>query len=209
MPNNAFRLVRCSVVATALCLLPGCEVVGGLADLATTIHGMRNLMVNGDAEAGDLSGWTTQGDWAAIDSVKAGGERSFATSYLVSTRYQEVDLVAAMFTEAQLDSGPEVTMRDWVGTRADCGGHYFVRFELLDANHNVLASHAVGSPDDLRPIAPGTAFFAVEHRFSPAPPGLRYLRVSDGGRDDRRWAGFFGPHFDDAEASLAVAPATD
>ncbi len=209
MTATTVRIVRRIVLAAAVCMLPGCEVVAGVADTAIAIHGLRNLTVNGDGETGDLSGWTTQGEWSVPDDIKAGGHRSFATSYLVSTRYQEIDLIAALFTEAQLDSGPEVTMRDWVGTRADCGGHYFVRFELLDAHHNVLDSYAVGAPDNLVAIAPGTAFFLVDHRFPQAPSGLRFLRISDGGRDERRWAGFYGPHFDDAEASLLVQPATN
>ncbi len=185
-------------------LIAATTVLGGCADLLQAVQSTRNQVVNGDAEDGKLTGWTTDGQWAAVaDGTAAEGTHAFAVSYTLATRYQVIDLVSLGFTEAMLDAGPRVEMREMIGTRQDCGGNWFVRFELLDASHNTIDAFGMGSPQSLTPMPPGTAFVQVAHTFEQAPPGLRFLRISDGGRDDRNWAGFYGPHFDDAVAIVS------
>lgn len=166
-----------------------------------------NLLVNPGAETGDMSGWTIDASggngWAVgFDATVHSGQFSFATSFALDTRHQEVDLLAAGYTEAQLDSAPLVVCSEWVGTRGDCGGQYFVRFELLDVNHQVITAFEHGNAGALIQVPAFTPFFQVSQTFSGYGPGLRYLNFIDGGQDTCFFAGNYGAHFDDALAGL-------
>lgn len=185
-------------------LLATATLLGGCAELLQAVQSTRNQVNNGDAEVGNLTGWTTIGQWAAVeDGTAAEGKRAFAVSHTLAVRDQVIDLLTLGFTEAMLDAGPRVEMSEKVGTRADCGGSWFIRFELLDASHNTIDAYGVGTPASPMPMAANTPFQHVAHTFEQAPPGLRFLRISDGGRDDRGWAGFYGPHFDAAVAIVS------
>lgn len=83
-----------------------------------------NLLVNGDGESGDLTGWTlldNGGDgWAVLQMNAHSGTWAFGTSYGLCRRQQVVDLLAAGFTEAQLDAEPRIDASEWY--REHCNG---------------------------------------------------------------------------------------
>src|SRR5207248_11651657 len=79
---------------------------------------------------------------------------------------------------------------------------YFVRFELLDANQQMIAFWENGTQAAPLVLAANTAFFQVAHTFRNYGPSLRFLRFIDGGRDLNAWSGNYGTHFDDAYAGI-------
>jgi hypothetical protein len=171
-----------------------------------------NLLVNPGAETADLSGWTIDiesgNGWSAtFDDIVHSGSRSFAASYTLGVRHQDIDLVAAGFSTAVLDAAPTVAFSEWLASRFDNGARYFVKFDLLDANLAVIQSFNDGAQDALVQLAPSTAYFQVAHTFTGYGPGLRFLRITDGGQDVNFWAGNYGIHFDDAFAGIVQSRA--
>lgn len=167
-----------------------------------------NLLLNPGCEAGDLSGWdigASGGDgWAAIAGGGRGGFEC-GTSYGLSLRSQDVDLLALGFTEAQLDAEPEVHVSEWFREICLTGDTW--RFEVLlrDGAGATIASWqssgltaAAGSgcdySDDL--------WFELAHVFTGYGPGLRSVVFRDGGGDVEFWAGHYGIRMDDAWLSV-------
>ena len=167
-----------------------------------------NLLVNGGAEDGDMTGWTNLvGHWCVHGHAefRHTGGYSFMTGAAMCTRNQEVDLIALGYTAEQLDTGlPQVVCSDWILSRS--AAVYFVRFELLDASHQVLASWEHGTA--AMPIALGVdvPYFEESHAFTGYPAGVRFINFMDGGgtqdpASDVPW----GTHFDDAWVGLLFA----
>jgi hypothetical protein len=165
--------------------------------------------MNPGAETADLSGWTLDlqggGGWSAtFDDIAHSGTHSFQTSFGLDTRHQTVDLLAAGFTAEFLDAAPAIVFSDWVAARFDCGARYFVRYELLDANMQVITFFEHGTPDALITLPAGTPYFQEANTFTNYGPGVRFLNFIDGGQDSCFFAGNYGAHFDDALAAVVV-----
>jgi hypothetical protein len=164
-----------------------------------------NVLANPGAETGDMTGWTIDANggngWSATAAGPVrSGTNAFSTSYSLSRRHQTVDLTQ-FFTTAQLDAAPDLAAGEWVGTRFDQAGQYYVLVQLLAADGTtVIASYNDGTQTALTQIPAGTALFLVSHTFSAYGPGVRFLRFEDGGRDVSTWAGNYGARFDDAFA---------
>ncbi len=165
-----------------------------------------NVLANPGAEAGDLSGWTIDvnggNGWQAGANVgdAHSGSFYFATSYSLSRRHQTIDLTQ-FFTPAQLDAAPDIAAGEWVHTRGDQGGQYYILVQLLAADGTtVIASFNDGTQTALTQLPAGTPYQLVSTTFTGYGPGVRFLRFEDGGRDVAGWAGFYGTHFDDAFA---------
>jgi hypothetical protein len=171
-----------------------------------------NLLVNPGAETGDLTGWTLElnggNGWSAnFDDIVHSGMNAFSTSYGLGVKSQEVDLVAAGFSEALLDSAPPIAFSEWVASRFDQGARYFVKFDVLDVNRAVIATFSDGAQDALVTLGPGTAYFRVSNTFTGYGPGARFLKITSGGQDVAFWAGNYGAHFDDAFAGIVQSRA--
>jgi hypothetical protein len=165
-----------------------------------------NLVRNPGAETSDLSNWTiTGGAWSATyDSRVHSGRRSFATTSSLGTRTQTIDLVTAGYPATLLDTIPTIIVGDWVASRADQGARYFVQFDLLDASQAVLATWSHGTSAALIQIPANTPYFQETNTFTGYPAGVRFIKITEGGRDVNGWAGFYGAHFDDAFAGVVV-----
>ena len=171
-----------------------------------------NLLVNPGAETGDMTGWTVDsngGDgWNEGWNGAHSDTHSFSTSYDWDTRHQTVDLVAAGYTPTQLDSGTfNAALSEWLTTRGDSGGYYYLNFELLAADGTtVLASYNAGSQGSPISLSNGVAWFQASHTFSNIPSGTRYVYFGDGGYSANWWAGNYGTTFDDASVVVADTP---
>ncbi len=165
-----------------------------------------NVLANPGAEAGDMSGWTIDvnggNGWQAGNNAGDvhSGSYYFATSYSLSSRHQMVDLTQFL-TVVQLDAAPAISAGEWVHTRGDQGGQYYILIQLLAADGTtVIASFNDGTQTGLTQLPAGTPYQLVSTTFTGYGAGVRFLRFEDGGRDIAGWAGNYGTHFDDAFA---------
>lgn len=169
-----------------------------------------NILKNPNASDG-LNNWTIIGQsgagWRATpNNINGGG---FVTSYgscpevnATHRKSQLVDLVAAGYDASYLDLQPEISVGEIIATlwqNALCfngvtaDDPYYVRFELRDANQNVLASYLRGTPTNtLR--APRLVGVHENVTFANYGTGARYVYFEDGGADNGFWAGNYGSY---------------
>ncbi len=127
------------------------------------------------------------------------------TSYEWCKRSQEVDLLAKGYTEAQLDAAPTVNVEEWFGQANPYDrGIYYLKVELRDKNHNVIASWNSGELYTTWRGSGPASWDQLSHEFSGYGPGLRYIYWEDGGKDENWWAGYYGAKLDAASATLTV-----
>ncbi len=169
--------------------------------------------VNPGAETGDMTGWNIifngVDGWLATTDTPHQGSYSFITSYGTAwnTREQEIDLLAAGYSAAYLDSAPTLTAGEWIRGN-DCGGTcsaadpYFLIVELHDAAHNPIASWNMGT--NWAPVYATAIWTEQAHTFTDYGPGLRYLYLEDGGRDEENTSGHYGSQMDDAYANITA-----
>ena len=172
-----------------------------------------NLLVNGGAETGDLSGWTVTANggngWAIDLSGGQEGPALFVTSYEDCRRYQEIDLLASGFTAPELDAAPDIAVGEWIASRFDHVAEYYIRVELRDAARNPIATWERGTPAVMLSLPAGTAWFQESHVFSGYGTGLRYVYFEDGGEDaSPSWAGYYGARLDSAYVEALPEPAS-
>ncbi len=178
--------------------------------LSSRAFAYTNLLTNPGAETGNMSSWSTDSnggdgwktDWNGPGHSDA---RVFSTSYDWDVRHQTIDLVAAGYTTGQLDSGTfDAKMSEWLSTRGDQGGRYYLHFELLAVDGTtVLASYDRGTQGSPITLSAGTAWFQESHIFTDIPSGTRYIKFQDAGKSVAFWAGNYGTNFDDASVVLA------
>ncbi|XP_062866201.1 F-box only protein 6-like isoform X2 [Trichomycterus rosablanca] len=74
--------------------------------------------------------------------------------------------------------------------RTDCGCTYKVKVNLLDKNRKILE---VFSPAEvsLDPAIHNCSWRQVTHTVT-VNPGLRYITFEHGGKDNKRWQGWYG-----------------
>ena len=192
-----------------------CVLLGGLISLAAALplHAQTSPFVNPGAETGNLNGWIidTNGGagWrAGVDNLAHSGTHAFSTSFEWDARHQVIDLLAAGYSATQLDAAPTITVGEWVATRTDDGGYFFLNVQLLDGNHNPLGGGTWQYGTMANPIhfPAGTPYANVCHTFSNYGPGVRYIYFGDGGKDENWWGpdNNYGPRFDDAY--IAITP---
>lgn len=169
-----------------------------------------NLLTNPGAESGSMTGWTIDNNggngWGTDWNGPGHSDNNvFSTSHGWDTRHQTIDLVAAGYTAEQLDSGTfDAKMSEWIYTRGDQGGRYYINFELRAADGvTVLASYNHGTMGSPITLAAGVPWFQETHTFTNIPSGTRFIYFEDGGRDISGWAGRYGTNFDDASVVLA------
>jgi hypothetical protein len=160
-----------------------------------------NLLVNGSAEAGDMSGWTIEkngGDgWKVIGDNYDDDGTSFVTSFQITVRSQTVDLLAAGYTADQLDAAPDIVAGEYYkGKWPKFDDKYQLKIELRDANGAVIDSYDSGL------VTTTEDWVWAGQTFSNYGPGVRSVYFQDRGQDAEYWAGFYGAIADAAEVGL-------
>ena len=169
-----------------------------------------NLLVNGDAETGDNSGWTIINNcgntgWQ-VKGARHSGSYGFITSFGGSSpsypsaycrRSQEIDLLAVGYTTSQLDAAPTVHVEEWIaGTGYDTADWAYVKAELRDASHNAIATWDTG-------VFTTGSWEKKENDFTGYGSGMRYIYFEDGSCDHEWWADWYGAAHDDAVVSIS------
>ncbi len=163
-----------------------------------------NLINNSGAETGDTNGWTITSNlgngWGVDPGAAHSGTKSFETSYGWDVMYQKIDLLANGFTQNQLDTNqPAITFSNWMATRGDQGGRYFLTYKLLgNDGSTVITSYNFGTQVSPLLLNSGVNWFQQSYSFNSYGNGVRYVYMEIGGRDQSTWAGHYGTHFDDA-----------
>jgi F-box protein 2 len=174
-----------------------------------------NLLVNPGGEDGDMTGWRIMdagGDgWAVAGDLAAAsdaggthsGDHEFRTSYDRCRRDQVIDLLAAGFTEDELDAAPPVHAQEWFASYCHGPDTGLLRVRLLDENRRPITGgerelEGLGSVD----CYTDDAWRLASNTFTDYGPGLRYVTFEDGGQDGEFWGGHYGIRFDDAWLSI-------
>ncbi|CAB4591116.1 unannotated protein [freshwater metagenome] len=193
---------------------PGDETSNEVSSSSATFG--PNLVVNPSNEEG-TTGWSYTGDvYVGNGFGYEGGEwqrpRSgtaiAATSYWLGTRSQTVSLSAE--GDSYLDTSPDISVSTWFNGR--CGGRFFMRAELLDAEGNVLDTKNIGDEGNLQYVHESDWVDQswVQHSvtFTGYSTGARSVRYTDGGQDGCWWAGYYGADMDDTEVRVKANPST-
>jgi len=169
----------------------------------------RNLLINPGAETGDMTGWTIIQNGGVGWAVREGGYEgnySFRTSYDWCKRSQLIDLLDVGLTPEQLDAAPLVFVEEWFGETWDAD-YYYLKVELLDENHDVIASWDSGVlMTEGGPGYEDDAWYQLAHTFTDYGPGLRYIYWEDGGKDSEFWGGHYGAKLDAASLTIEDIP---
>jgi hypothetical protein len=171
-----------------------------------------NLVTNPGAEAGDSAtgwtitasggnGWNMSTNW---DGQIHSGSRVFRTSYGWGAMEQTVDLTTA--SGVNLSAKPDVVFSDWVNSR--CNGSYYITYKLLDSGHNEIVSYnygTSGAPLSISGSGDNSTWVEKSYTFTGYGTEARYAYVQQAGISSCMWAGYYGPHFDDASVIIKSA----
>ena len=169
-----------------------------------------NLIVNGGAETQNMSGWTIiddGGDGWTTSTGSYAGSHSVRTSYGPCLKAQTIDLLAAGFTEEELDNEPEVLVSEWFSEYYASGDIFKLRIELRDANDVELATWVQNGETAGGENYADDNWFELTHTITNYGPGLRKIYFEDGGQDGEYWSGHYGIRLD--EASVILNPSTE
>ncbi|MFP2959231.1 hypothetical protein ACLEPN_15660 [Myxococcus sp. 1LA] len=157
-----------------------------------------NLLVNPDASAGSMAGWTLL-DHGFGWRVQNG---AFRTSYDWSRRTQTVDLYAAGYDASIMAGAPPIFVSEQF-RREYCPDRYYLKVELLNENHQVVASWNSQTQTNSGACEwGGEAWDELRHVFANYGPGVRYVRWEDGGKSSESWGGLYGAWLDNAVLSV-------
>jgi hypothetical protein len=160
------------------------------------------LVTNGSAEGDSLSGWTITAEggngWTQNGASCDASGGSFITSYATGSRYQVIDLLAAGYTEEELDSVPPITVGEYYKSFFTAGDPYTLSIELRDVSGNVMQSYSQGS------IASTSSWTWAGDTFTDYGAGVRSIYIADSGSDVEFWAGHYGTMMDAAQIRIAL-----
>jgi hypothetical protein len=187
-------------------------IIAASATITARAQFNTNLLLNADGQAGNMTDWTVVANggngWyvgTGFGSALPGSVNAFATSYGWDVRSQTIDLLAAGFTTAQLDSAPTISISDWVRGYI-VNGSYFMNVQLEDASHSVISSWSDGSQSSPLTIGPSSGWIEVTGSLQNYGSGLRYIVFEDGGKDSMFWAGNYGAAFDASSIIIQAVP---
>ncbi len=185
---------------------------GTVADSNVTTQGIQcfcgsNLLVNGSGQDG-VTGWTITdkgGDGWYWDDT------GFRTSYNWDTKQQVIDLLAVGYTASVLDASPPITvwehfyqgMNRTINGSGTYYGNYFMKVELLDTNKIPLVTYSAGNTTYPKTLGIYTSK-PHSYTFLNIPPGVRYIRWTDGGYDGGGWGGYYGPRLFNATVIIGT-----
>jgi len=167
-----------SVVDTNTCVSSGNIVSNPSGELGTTVWSFTSVG----------SGWIVENT-----------PPDFATSSASEYKSQNVDLIAAGYTAAELDLQPYIYVSDQYSTRADQAGYYGFLTQLRNASNTSVATW--GNPSGY--VTPSTPVYNTLTASVPWTTtsytypgtygtGVRYVYLEDAGHDAQSWLGNYG-----------------
>jgi len=190
-----------------------------LIGISATTWAQTNLLSNPGAES-NYDSWTkTDGGsgWAInyllYEIAPHSGNNYWVSSYSLCTLEQTIDLIAAGYSEADLDASPDILAGAYVCTNIDSGGTVTIKVELCDASGTVISTYYV-SNNELMPANPNqtntnTDWTNKSLVISNYGTGVRKINFYLMGQDTRGWRYNYGPAFDDSYVYLTNSPTTD
>lgn len=152
-----------------------------------------NEVVNGDGTT--LTGWTITNNGG--DGWLANG--TFRTSYGWARKFQVIDLVAAGYTTAELDTAPIVYASEQYSSVFNNGDQYEYTVTLQDASFNTIDTKSITLTN-----VGSNNWQLAGFTFSNYGSGLRYIRYEHGGVDTEFWADHYGTRIDNSTITLNV-----
>jgi V8-like Glu-specific endopeptidase len=141
----------------------------------------QELLQNGSAQ-NQLTNWTIDdGTWTVDNAAGTNcpasiGTTAFSVSASIgATKSQVIDLIAAGYTTAFLDSAPVVQFSDWMCGHPGCGCTYRWKVGLLDANMNSITSFDSGDVQMPAMATTVSPFSRYVQSLSGYDAGLRYI----------------------------------
>ena len=175
-----------------------------------------NLVVNPNADEG-LTGWNFINDSGEVSSegwaieIEASDNKAFKCSHNWITKNQEIDL-SAHYTVNYLNTEPEIYVQEMYKGYATTDDEihyndlYYLHVELRDASRNIIASFSEGSEEN--PLIATQNWQTSNHIFSSYGPGLKYIYIESGGKDNENWlggeGGGYGTLIDSAVVKLSI-----
>ncbi|XP_065056698.1 uncharacterized protein LOC135684922 [Rhopilema esculentum] len=130
-----------------------------------------------------------------------------ATSNALSQRSQLIDLAQNGYTAQVLDTQrPPIKIYEWFTSRTDCQGEYFMKVSLLDERRMEIPGCVYETGMKKAPVG---YWAKEEHIFMNIPPGVRFVKFSDGGNDCKNWAGFYGAKMVGAFVGVLLSSPSD
>lgn len=185
--------------------------VGDVCDNCPTIANGYNLLTNGNGQFPVTTGWNVnynRGNYPGFGQIPGGfaGTYENCEGLIYNTKNQEVDLIAKGFSAAFLDASPDILVEEtfqlvWDNNYFCLGGDvYYLKVELRDASHSVIASINWGSSG--APLYATASGITHSHLFSGYATGVRYIYFEDGSQDLGYWDGFYGTFMTHAFAGI-------
>jgi len=173
------------------------------------------VLANG-AAAGGLAHWQVTENGGDGWTVQSGhGEaigygHNFAASFGWCRKQQVIDLVGqAGLTPGFLDTGPAITVTDWVAAPAPDGtrdaSQYQLTAQLLNAAAAAVKKVTTGSLG-LGPAGPQPQWQRVQLTFQGYGPGVRSVSFAHGGLDAGQWDPAYGVKMTGAGVSVQLTP---
>jgi|GEM_PF-3183441 len=166
-------------------------VAASLGSFASAAPFHSNLLVNPSATAG-LAGWdfsTASQSWA-VGSVSQDGDGASFNSSFLGTMSQQVDLIAAGFSPAELDASPTISFGGWGTAGGWAEDLVTIHYRLKDSSNSTIDSYY--SPENLLPLG---QWIPMTWQTT-LPVGTRYAEMTYSVADTEFWAGYYGAIID-------------
>ncbi|XP_071175248.1 uncharacterized protein [Mytilus edulis] len=162
----------------------------------TVVGWSPNLLQNASGESGDMKHWNTQGNMKVSDRGGFGTEACFVTGHMWCSKYQEVNLLET-FSAEYLDKAPDIQVFEMYRQGHCGGGFYCLTAQLMSENGKVLKEYTTGEIGSIN-IA-NAPWNEASVLFSDYGPGVRIVAFTSKGKDDKFWAGHYGPFMSAAQ----------
>ena len=167
-----------------------------------------NILKNGNMEDG-WNNWSNTGSWFIGNPKKDisngwfepyNGNNAIVSSYMLCTRTQTINLTETQ-TPTYLDTSPIIRVSTFVNGVIP---KFFMRAELLNDSSVVIATVNIGTETDMQQVV-ANIWTEKIFIFINYPPGARYLKYTDGGRDNASeigWIGYYGVAMDNSTVTI-------
>ena len=181
-----------------------------ILSISTTSWAQTNLLSNPGAE-NNYDGWTkTDGGsgWAINylpEITPHSGTNYWISSYNVCTLEQTIDLSAAGYSEADLNTSPDILAGVYVHTNGSSGGYVTIKVELCSTDGTVISTYYISNNEFLALNTDWTNKSLVISNYG---KGVRKINFYLMGKDARGWKFQFGTAFDDSYIYLTKSTTT-